>query len=81
MSTVGTFGISDQDKVWSESSVGFRIREIRLEKGMTGGALAKACGVTAAYIYQIESGNMNPSLHIIGKISQVLQIHPRDLFV
>jgi transcriptional regulator with XRE-family HTH domain len=79
VSTIGTF-LPDQEP-WDILSVGRQIRIMREERHVTVGALAAACNVTPAYIYQMETGTIIPSLRIIGGISEVLHIHPRELFV
>lgn len=40
-----------------------RLRELRIAAGIGGKQLASAAGIRALYIYQIESGQLNPLLH------------------
>ena len=43
--------------------------------------LAEKCGTSTSYIGQIEIGNRFPSLDLIEKIAEALQIRPYLLFV
>ncbi|MEY8880683.1 cupin domain-containing protein [Donghicola sp. XS_ASV15] len=56
-----------------ENEVGLRLRSLRLARGMSQRALAKAAGVNNSTISLIESGQMNPS---VGALKRVLTGFP-----
>ena len=53
-----------------------RITELRTEKGLTKSQLARAIGVSPAYITLIENGTNRPSNELLIKISNALDIAP-----
>ncbi len=57
-----------------------RVREIRLQKGLTQEALAKATGVTRQTIIAIEKGNCSPSVKLALLLAAVLETPVEDLF-
>jgi len=57
-------------------SLGQKIRQIREQQGMTQADLAKAAGVSAGLIGQIEHEKVQPSLKTLEKIGMVLNISP-----
>lgn len=59
-------------------SVGARLRELRLERGMSQRDLAFP-GCTAVYICRIERGERVPSLQIIRRLAERLQTTPEYL--
>jgi len=59
--------------------VGFRIRKIREDKGLTQVQLSKLAGMHRAYIGQIERGEKNIGLKNLQKIARALRVQPRDL--
>lgn len=61
-------------------TIGEYIKRIRLEKGLTSRKLAEKSSVSQPYISQLETGkNTNPSIEIIVKIAEALDIDPIDL--
>ena len=60
--------------------IGKRIRELRLERGLTQEQLAFDAQIDLTYIGGIERGRRNPSLLVLTRIAASLQAHPRDLF-
>lgn len=50
------------------------VRVFREYRNMTPAALAAACGVTPAHIYQIESGSRSMSVDLLRKMTQVLDV-------
>lgn len=53
---------------------GKKVREIRLEKKMSQGDVAKILGVHRTYISGIERGMRNPSLITLEKIAKALKV-------
>ena len=56
------------------------LKKYRKESGISQMTLAERCGTSTSYIGQIEIGNRFPSLELIEKISDALQIRPDLLF-
>jgi putative transcriptional regulator len=57
-----------------------KIREERLEKGMTQQALAEAIGVSRQTIFAIETGKYIPSAILVLKLSRALAKPVESLF-
>ncbi|MDG9708651.1 helix-turn-helix domain-containing protein [Streptomyces sp. DH10] len=60
--------------------VGARIRQARLERGMSLRALAREVGVSASLVSQIETGKSQPSVSTLYAITTVLGISVESLF-
>jgi transcriptional regulator with XRE-family HTH domain len=58
---------------------GRRLRELRLERGLTQERLAELAGRDRTYIGQAERGFCNPSLTTIGTLARVLGVKKSDL--
>jgi len=56
------------------------LRKYRKFRGITQTTLAELCETSTSYIGQIEIGNRFPSLELIEKIANALQIRPHLLF-
>jgi XRE family transcriptional regulator of biofilm formation len=58
-----------------------KIREYRLQKGMTLKELADKVGISVGYLCHLEKGTReNPSINVIEKIANVLGKNISDLF-
>lgn len=55
---------------------GNRIREFRLERGLTLGQLAEMSGLSASYLSTIERGLKKPSVPALKQISEALNVSP-----
>jgi transcriptional regulator with XRE-family HTH domain len=60
--------------------VGQRIREVRLERGITLRGLARAVGVSPSLVSQIETGKSQPSVSTLYAITKALAISVEDVF-
>ena len=60
--------------------VGFRIREVRQERGLSQEKLAALADLHRAYIGQIERGEKNNGLKNLEKIAKALHVNIKDLF-
>ena len=60
--------------------VGARIRQARLERGMSLRALAREVGVSASLVSQIETGKSQPSVSTLYAITTALSISVESLF-
>lgn len=59
--------------------LGERLREIRLEKGLSQGDIARELGVHRSYISGIERGVRNPTVKNVEKIAKSLGVSPYTL--
>jgi transcriptional regulator with XRE-family HTH domain len=59
--------------------VGFNIRRVREERGLTQEKLAAVADLHRAYIGQIERGEKNIGLKNLEKIAKALKVDIRDL--
>jgi len=59
--------------------VGFRIREVRQERGLSQEKLAALADLHRAYIGQIERGEKNIGLRNLEKIAKALNVNIKDL--
>ena len=60
--------------------IGKRIKEIRLSKPMTLDELAAASNMDNANIARLESGNTNPTIRTLYKISRGLKVKLKEFF-
>ncbi len=60
--------------------VGAKIREKRIEKGMSQEVLSFDANIPKNQVGRIERGEINPTLITLNKISLALEIRLRDLF-
>lgn len=59
--------------------VGQNIKFYRQLRGLTQEHLAEKAEVSSAYIGYLERGKKSPSLDVLDKIAEVLQVHPGQL--
>ena len=59
---------------------GKRVRQLRLERGLTQEALGTKCDLDLTYIGRIERGEQNSSLVVIGAIARGLGVSLEELF-
>ena len=62
-----------------KSKFGEKIKEIRVEKGLSQEELASLCRLHRTYISDIERGGRNVSIENIEKIANALEINPSEL--
>lgn len=56
------------------------IDRIKQEKNLSYGDIAKECGVTATYIYQLAKGKRkNPNVNVISKIAKFLGVSIEEI--
>lgn len=53
---------------------GRRLKQRRLHLGITQGQLAEQTGSTAAYVSQVERGNANPTLDVMVKLAEAVEL-------
>lgn len=59
--------------------LGINVRRVRLERGMTLESLAMEAGLAYSYVGGIERGQRNPTLAVVERIANVLNIDPITL--
>lgn len=60
--------------------LGKRIKEIRKNKNLTQEQLSELVGIETSSLSGIESGRFFPSLHVLEKISQILEVELVEFF-
>lgn len=63
-----------------KAAFGQRVRDIRVNKGLSQEGLAGICELDRSYIGGVERGERNVSLVNIHKIADALGISPREFF-
>lgn len=63
-----------KEKSEVQKKFGKKLAEVRTQKGITQEKLAFDIGVDRTYISYIERGQRNPSLYLIWRLSQLLQV-------
>ena len=63
-----------------QEALGERIKRIRLDKSMSQTLLANQCGIEKANLSRIESGQANPTVLTLLKISAALQVPVVEFF-
>ena len=63
-----------------QEALGERIKRIRLDKNMSQTLLATQCGIEKANLSRIESGQANPTVLTLLKISAALQVPVAEFF-
>lgn len=60
--------------------IGRKIREIRVQKGITQQMLADACDMEIPNLSRIENGRTNPTVRTLFKLCQALDFPMQELF-
>ncbi len=61
-------------------NVGQRITELREARGLTTNKLANICGISQSYLREVELGNKNPTVEMMGCICFGLKISLQHFF-
>ncbi|HEY3986467.1 helix-turn-helix transcriptional regulator [Cedecea sp.] len=64
-----------------QAQLGQRVKQLRLQKGLSQEALAERCGLDRTYVSGIERGVRNPTLEVLHIIAIGLNIDLANLFV
>lgn len=59
--------------------IGKRVKEVRIEKGLSQAELAVRCKTSAQYLSQIENGKKQASLQILVTVAEVLGVSLNEL--
>ena len=57
-----------------------RLKDLRQQKRFTLEQLARRAGCTKSYISQLEKGTGAPSVSMLGRLADALEVHVVDLF-
>jgi len=60
--------------------VGANVRRLRKESGLTQERLAIDASIDLTYLGGIERGRRNPSVAVLGRLAEVMAVHPRQFF-
>jgi transcriptional regulator with XRE-family HTH domain len=63
----------------TRNAIGPRIRELRLERGLTLDDLARAAGISASHLSRLERGQTAPSFIVASRIAKEIGVLPSDL--
>lgn len=66
--------IADTVKVPAAELFGQRLKDRRRELGLTQTQLAEQTGSTAAYVSQVERGQANPTLEVMAKFAELINM-------
>jgi transcriptional regulator with XRE-family HTH domain len=57
------------------------VRRLRKDRSLTQEKLALDAAIDLTYLGGIERGRRNPSVVVLGRLAEVLGVHPSDFFV
>ena len=60
-------------------TIGDRIRDMRMQKGLSQHKLAEISGVSRSYLIEIEENKYNLSAVVLCKLAKSLEVTPNDL--
>ena len=60
--------------------IGARTKQIRFKKGMTQQKLSERMEINSKYLSSIERGKENPTLNILIKLAESLEVHLNEIF-
>lgn len=63
-----------------EKIVGANIKRLRKERGFSQEALAGEAGLAMRHLGRIERGEGNPTVALLGKLAEVLNVHPTAFY-
>lgn len=63
-----------------EKIVGANVRRLRKERGLSQESLAGEAGLAMRHLGRIERGEGNPTVAILGRLAEVLGVHPTAFY-
>ncbi len=73
-------GSSDKNDDEGRRAFGFRVRDLRLQAGLSQEQLAEHAGLHRTYVSSLERGQRNVGLDNILKLAAALDVAPASLF-
>lgn len=67
------------DQMIDQTAIGRRVREEREKAGLSLAQLAARSGLTKAYLVRLENQAANPSIEVLGRIAEALDLTIADL--
>ena len=61
--------------------LGWNLRRLRVEKGLSQERLALAAGIDRAYVGRVERGEENVTINVVAAVAEALEVKVADLFV
>jgi transcriptional regulator with XRE-family HTH domain len=61
------------------TSIGERIKELRVQRGLTQKDLAEECDLKQPYVFELERGAANLTMKTLLRVSNAFGVTPRDL--
>ena len=61
--------------------IGLRIRELRLERGLTLDQLSRSAGISASHLSRLERGQAEPSFTVAAALAGQLGVSLNDLLI
>ncbi len=58
-----------------------RLRQIRKEKGVSAQVAATKAGISVSMWLMVEQGERNPSINVIRKMAEALDVTPDEIFL
>lgn len=59
--------------------LGANVRKLRKSKGMSQEELALEAGMKRSYLSDLERGTRNPSVRVLGRLAEALEVEPSEL--
>lgn len=72
--------MDEQQSVKATVAVGKRIRELRKAQGMSLRKFALMVGISYPYLSNVETGKQSPTVDVLDRIAQGLDVDIRELF-
>lgn len=63
-----------------EKIVGANLKRLRKARGLSQEALAGEAGLAMRHLGRIERGEGNPTVAVLGKLADVLGVHPAEFY-
>jgi transcriptional regulator with XRE-family HTH domain len=73
--------LSDKKEPNYKVVVGQRIKQLRIEAGLSQEVLAEHCGIYRTYLSRIESGSANLTLVVLVALAHSLGVEPYELLI
>lgn len=73
-------GRRSSQRAMDQELLGKRIKDLRNRAGLTQDALAERVQINSKYLSAIERGQENPTLDVVLRLAEALNVEPRDVF-